>query len=74
MVICVLCVVLFAVAYFSYIEHKYSDGSNITKFLVGSSGSVLDDNDHINDIYILNRSNRLKSYLFFMKNSMNFQQ
>lgn len=52
MVICVLCVVLFAVAYFSYIEHKYSDGSNITKFLVGSSGSVLDDNDHINDIYI----------------------
>ena len=34
-----------------YIEHKYSDGSNITKFLVGSSGSVLDDNDHINDIY-----------------------
>ena len=51
-VICVLCVVLFSVAYFSYIEHKYSDGSNITKFLVGSSGSVLDDNDHINDIYI----------------------
>ena len=52
MVICVICVVLFVVAYFSYIEHKYSDGSNITKFLVGSSGSVLDDNDHINDIYI----------------------
>lgn len=52
MVICVICVVLFGVAYFSYIEHKYSDGSNITKFLVGSSGSVLDDNDHINDIYI----------------------
>ena len=51
-VICVLCVVFFSVAYFSYIEHKYSDGSNITKFLVGSSGSVLDDNDHINDIYI----------------------
>ena len=51
-VICVLCVVLFSVACFSYIEHKYSDGSNITKFLVGSSGSVLDDNDHINDIYI----------------------
>lgn len=51
-VICVLCVVLFSVAYFSYIEHKYSDESNITKFLVGSSGSVLDDNDHINDIYI----------------------
>lgn len=50
-VICVICVVLFVVAYFSYIEHKYSDGSNITKFLVGSSGSVLDDNDHINDIY-----------------------
>ncbi len=52
MVICVICVVIFGVAYFSYIEHKYSDGSNITKFLVGSSGSVLDDNDHINDIYI----------------------
>ena len=51
-VICVICVVIFGVAYFSYIEHKYSDGSNITKFLVGSSGSVLDDNDHINDIYI----------------------
>ena len=50
MVICVICVVIFGVAYFSYIEHKYSDGSNITKFLVGSSGSVLDDNDHINDI------------------------
>ena len=48
----VICVVIFGVAYFSYIEHKYSDGSNITKFLVGSSGSVLDDNDHINDIYI----------------------
>lgn len=47
MVICVICVVIFGVAYF-----KYSDGSNITKFLVGSSGSVLDDNDHINDIYI----------------------
>lgn len=74
MVICVICVVIFGVAYFSYIEHKYSDGSNITKFLVGSSGSVLDDNDHINDIYILNRSNRLKSHLFFMKNLMNFQQ
>lgn len=52
MVICVICVVIFGVVYFSYIEHKYSDGSNITKFLVGSSGSVLDDNDHINDIYI----------------------
>lgn len=52
MVICVICVVIFGVAYFSYIEHKYSDGSNITKFLVGLSGSVLDDNDHINDIYI----------------------
>lgn len=52
MVICVICVVIFGVAYFSYIEHKYSDGSNITKFLVGSSGSVLDDNYHINDIYI----------------------
>lgn len=52
MVICVICVVIFGVAYFSYIEHKYSDGSNITKFLVGSLGSVLDDNDHINDIYI----------------------
>ena len=52
MVICVICVVIFGVAYFSYIEHKYSDGSNIIKFLVGSSGSVLDDNDHINDIYI----------------------
>ena len=52
MVICVICVVIFGVAYFSYIEHKYSDGSNITKFLVGSSGSVLDDNHHINDIYI----------------------
>ena len=52
MVICVICVVIFGVAYFSYIEHKYSDGSNITKFLVGSSGSVLDDNDHIYDIYI----------------------
>ena len=37
---------------FHIFEHKYSDGSNITKFLVGSSGSVLDDNDHINDIYI----------------------
>ena len=66
MVICVICVVIFGVAYFSYIEHKYSDGSNITKFLVGSSGSVLDDNDHINDIYIESEQ-QIETSVFYEK-------
>ena len=67
MVICVICVVIFGVAYFSYIEHKYSDGSNITKFLVGSSGSVLDDNDHINDIYIESEQQNEITSVFYEK-------
>ena len=59
MVICVICVVLFVVAYFSYIEHKYSDGSNITKFLVGSSGSVLEKTQKLK--YMVNKLDKKPS-------------
>lgn len=50
LIIFVLLGAFIMVSYFAYI--RFSKGSNMTKFMVGSSGSVLDNNYHINDIYI----------------------